>query len=360
MTVKVHGWIWTILAMGYLVCLVCTEDNQTVCHKVVRNLESHLIPYQSNYTETCWLFLTCARSRTKYINESYMTYRLEKKYCDGFRNASGTCQDLRCKKRANALTCDCENNPGECLHTCKTCYQRINTKSQCHKLYYFGEDKISHSASCPKVCGKKWRKVTKVCNCPGGYVSNGAACQPECKQGCLHGICQAPNYCKCYCGWGGPSCGEAQLCLVASPIPGSDRDISQHAVLSKPCIADRSYAREALPACHQKCPEELYKKAAFYISPSKTNGLTYYLIPIYTNCSTTELDETFLEKHNNLIAGVMLGILASLAIIWIFYIACIVKQKRRTESMPSDKIVQYNSNEFMEENSIYVATTNDN
>ncbi|XP_058982422.1 protein draper isoform X5 [Musca domestica] len=93
-------------------------------------------------------------------------------------------------------------------------------------------------------------------DCCEGYMRNPVddTCIPKCDEKCVHGVCVAPNKCKCEHGYGGPSCDiicrcknnsscdpDTGRCICAAGWTGED--------CSKPC-EEGSYGN----GCKEKCP----------------------------------------------------------------------------------------------------------
>ncbi|XP_037909252.1 protein draper isoform X3 [Hermetia illucens] len=119
-------------------------------------------------------------------------------------------------------------------------------------------------------------KTRPVKECCEGYGKNpsGDRCIPICNQTCLHGVCSAPNHCKCEPGFGGPSCdicvhcetkckpgyyGEAcdKICTCqnnSSCDPVSGRCICSNGWIGEDCsepCAEGYYGA----GCRERCPE---------------------------------------------------------------------------------------------------------
>lgn len=59
-------------------------------------------------------------------------------------------------------------------------------------------------------------KTIPVDECCVGYGAtlDGDECRPICSPECKHGLCIAPNQCKCETGYGGPACDISELIIV--------------------------------------------------------------------------------------------------------------------------------------------------
>ncbi|XP_037889944.1 protein draper isoform X4 [Glossina fuscipes] len=103
----------------------------------------------------------------------------------------------------------------------------------------------------------KTQTLTKsriVKDCCEGYKRAGNACMPDCTPKCQHGVCLAPNKCKCDHSYGGPACDiicrcknnsscdpDTGHCICSPGWSGED--------CSKPCD-EGSYGM----GCKEKCP----------------------------------------------------------------------------------------------------------
>ena len=86
---------------------------------------------------------------------------------------------------------------------------------QCYSGWSGDDCSVCISGYQPNVCGfnsfcDSYANGSTFCNCTTGYVKNiDGTCKPSCSlNGCVNGICTAPNICNCSSGWGGTNCAQ--------------------------------------------------------------------------------------------------------------------------------------------------------
>ncbi|XP_046740504.1 protein draper-like [Diprion similis] len=362
MLIESVGWTATALVAGCLMCSGIMADREGECYERKSYNASRSIPYKETYYERCWLFFTCVRARTNYINETYEAFRLNRTCCGGYENKSGNCvaqYSRGCQNCQKPRTCGCSENPKKCVSVCETEYRISIFWSQCDDEHKFSADRTKCSPKCNPSCAENaWCQKPNTCVCMPRYVGNGTSCLPECKKGCANGRCVAPDECLCNDGWNGPSCDEPLACVVASLVPESHSDDTPASNLSFTMGTDdkTNYSEIArtVPACGINCPDELLMHA-FHSTKSGAN-VTYHLIPYDdVRCNNTKSGRSFLARHSNVIAGVSLAGIAFL----IVGITCTIMNARRgkekSKNMSTDNIVQYTSNVYVTENLLYEA-----
>ncbi|OWR45264.1 hypothetical protein KGM_210251 [Danaus plexippus plexippus] len=96
--------------------------------------------------------------------------------------------------------------------------------------------------TCEPACENS-KCVNNTCICFEGYQKINNTCQPVCDS-CVHGLCVAPNSCRCHPGYGGENC--EPLC-----------DNCDNGVCGEPnvCSCREGYLRNA-SGCHKPCPAD--------------------------------------------------------------------------------------------------------
>ncbi|XP_046740501.1 uncharacterized protein LOC124407934 [Diprion similis] len=345
MMVESVRWTATALVAGCLMCSGIMADISGECYERESYNASRSIPCKETYYERCWLFFTCVKTRTNYINETYEAFRLNRTCCGGYENKSGNCvaqYSRGCQNCQKPRTCGCSENPKKCVSVCETEYRISIFWSQCDDEHKFSADRTKCSPKCNPSCAENaWCQKPNTCVCMPRYVGNGTSCLPECKKGCANGRCVAPDECLCNDGWNGPSCDEPLACVVASLVPESHSDDTpaSNLLLTMGTDDETNYSEIArtVPACGINCPDELLMHA-FHSTKSGAN-VTYHLIPynggIDVRCNNTKPELSFLEKHSNLIAGVLLAG-ATLFLIGITRLGYISRLREKSKNTTND------------------------
>ncbi|XP_046614769.1 uncharacterized protein LOC124302542 [Neodiprion virginianus] len=160
----------------------------------------------------------------------------------------------------------------------------------------------------------------------------------------VHESQRSVNKSRCDSGLEGEPCDEPDLCVIAE-LDGEE--------VAKRTRNDTSVTNwQEFPACRQKCLDELRGKVVH--STQILGNITYHLIPAHSQCNATETYEPFYAKHTDITAAV---ILAGITFLFgIISTACILRRKKGTKVDEKDTPTRFPTNEYNEENALYVAT----
>ncbi|XP_046477209.1 multiple epidermal growth factor-like domains protein 10 [Neodiprion pinetum] len=347
MTVRVVFWpvLMTTTWIGISSVRTHTVNGTEACYIKISNTKVRLIPYDEVYQETCWIFFGCIAFRTSYIRQTYTEFRLKNVSCSGETSRKSN-KDLR--------TCDCDQPQGECDSICehRDLYDNLEVNKllrYCSKGYSLNINRGVCEPVCATSCSNGWCQEPNVCACEYNFGNNGIECVHVERSACVHGYraCKSQSdgkeiergltqrqpcdygydECKCHFGWVGDFCETPSHCLVAK-FPLSDKSPEFEAHLtgrSQKPLSELTWSAgleklRILPACSQKCPNQLYHESdAFFQDNNLT--VTFYVVPNEVRCKSIKRHgNNFSNKFSNVLLGTLLGF-TSLTILYFVVIS---------------------------------------